>query len=67
MCLKSDKVWSKKYVFFGFFRQIDVRSNAFYPKYFQMNETMTYKCKKTIQYCFVNVFNFKCKLENDQE
>ena len=46
MCLKSDKVWSKKYVFFGFFRQIDVRSNAFYPKYFQMNETMTYKCKK---------------------
>ena len=46
MCLKSDKVGSKKYVFWVFFRQIDDRNNAFYLKYFQMNETMTYKCKK---------------------
>ena len=43
MCLKSDKVWSKKYVVFWVFRQIDDRSNAFYPKYFQMNELMTCK------------------------
>ena len=46
MCLKSDKVWYRKYVFFLGFRQTDDRSNAFHPKYFQMNETMTYKCKK---------------------
>ena len=46
MCLKSDKVWSKNMYFWGGFRQIDDRSNAFYPKYFRMNETMTYKSNK---------------------
>ena len=53
MCLKSDKVWSKKYVVFEFFDKLKTEVMLFIQSSFQWMNSWHISAK-AIEYCFVN-------------
>ena len=58
MCLKSDKVWSKKYVVFGFFDKLMTEVMLFIQSNFKWMNSWQLSAKR-IEYCLITQYYFR--------